>query len=103
MLKGVTNSVFEFGSAFSEVGALLLQFLTPFFETLNGRLQGTNRPQGGIRDPGGVAVVAAKDDIGASYKAANATCGSLATNAKDICKAQAKGSEKVAPPPRFAS
>ena len=39
---------------------------------------------------------AGKDKISAEYKAAKASCGSLAGNASDICVAQAKGSEKVA-------
>jgi hypothetical protein len=37
-----------------------------------------------------------KDNIAAEYKAANAACGSLSGNAKDICKAEASGKEKVA-------
>lgn len=39
---------------------------------------------------------AGKDKIGAEYKTAKATCDSLSGNANDICKAQAKGNEKVA-------
>ena len=39
---------------------------------------------------------AGKDRIAADYKAAKASCGSLAGNAKDICVAEAKGREKVA-------
>jgi hypothetical protein len=39
---------------------------------------------------------AGKDRIQADYKAARATCDSLAGNAKDICVAEAKGKEKVA-------
>jgi hypothetical protein len=37
-----------------------------------------------------------KDKIVADYKAAKASCGTLAGNAKDICMAEAKGNEKVA-------
>src|SRR5688572_28290503 len=36
-----------------------------------------------------------KDSIAAEYKSANAACGSLSGNAKDICKAEASGKEKV--------
>jgi len=39
---------------------------------------------------------AANDKIGADYKTAKAACGSLSGNAGDICKAEAKGKEKVA-------
>lgn len=39
---------------------------------------------------------AAKDKIGAEYKAAHANCASLSGNASDICKADAKGKEKLA-------
>ena len=38
---------------------------------------------------------AAKEAIGAKVKAAKATCGNLSANAKDICMAEAKGTEKV--------
>lgn len=37
-----------------------------------------------------------KDRIAADYKAAKSACGSLSGNAKDICKVEAKGKEKVA-------
>ena len=37
-----------------------------------------------------------KDSIAAEYKSVNAACGSLSGNAKDICKADASGKEKVA-------
>ena len=37
-----------------------------------------------------------KERIAAEYKSANAACGSLSGNAKDICKAEASGDEKVA-------
>jgi hypothetical protein len=40
--------------------------------------------------------VAAKDSISANYKTAKAACGSLAGNAKDICKVDATGVEKRA-------
>src|SRR5262249_30250736 len=39
---------------------------------------------------------ARKDSIAAEYKAAKGACDSFAGNAKDICKAQAAGKEKVA-------
>lgn len=39
---------------------------------------------------------ASKTRIGADYKADKAACGSLAGNAKDICKETAEGKEKVA-------
>ncbi len=39
---------------------------------------------------------AAKDRIKAEYKADSKNCSSLAGNAKDICKAEAKGKRKVA-------
>lgn len=39
---------------------------------------------------------AAKDRIGADYKADKATCDSLSGNSKDVCVEQAKGKEKVA-------
>jgi hypothetical protein len=39
---------------------------------------------------------AGKDRIAADYKAAKATCDSLAGNAKDICMAECKGRDKVA-------
>jgi hypothetical protein len=39
---------------------------------------------------------AGKDRIAADYKAAKASCDSLAGNTKDICVAEAKGKEKVA-------
>lgn len=38
----------------------------------------------------------AKDKISASYKANKATCGSMSGNAKDICKEEAKATEKIA-------
>lgn len=38
---------------------------------------------------------AGKDGISAEYKSANANCDSFAGNAKDRCKAEAKGNEKV--------
>ncbi len=38
----------------------------------------------------------AKDGIAAEHKAAKAACGSLAGNARDICKAEAAGNERVA-------
>jgi hypothetical protein len=38
----------------------------------------------------------AKDAIAADYKSNSATCNSLAGNAKDICKVQAGGEQKVA-------
>jgi hypothetical protein len=38
---------------------------------------------------------AEKDGIAAEYKAAKASCASLAGNAKDVCKVQAAGEEKV--------
>lgn len=38
----------------------------------------------------------ARDTIGTDYKAAVAACASLSGNAKDICKAEASGKEKVA-------
>lgn len=37
-----------------------------------------------------------QDKIGAEYRAAQQKCNSLSGNAKDVCKAQAKGVEKVA-------
>ena len=37
-----------------------------------------------------------KDGISAEYKAENEACGSLSGNAKDICKAEAAGRQKVA-------
>ena len=37
-----------------------------------------------------------KDSIAADYKAEKAACGSFAGNAKDICKAEADGREKIA-------
>jgi hypothetical protein len=37
-----------------------------------------------------------KDNIAAKYKSSSASCGSLSGNAKDICKAEASGNEKVA-------
>ena len=39
---------------------------------------------------------AAKDRIKAEYKADSKNCSSLSGNAKDICKAEAKGKQKVA-------
>lgn len=39
---------------------------------------------------------AAKDHIGAEYKADKAACASSSGNAKDVCVEQAKGKEKVA-------
>ena len=39
---------------------------------------------------------AGKDKIAADYKAAKAACDSLSANAKDVCIAQAKGTQKVA-------
>ncbi len=39
---------------------------------------------------------AGKDKISAEYKAAKLACASLSANAKDICVAEAKGTEKVA-------
>jgi len=38
----------------------------------------------------------ARNEIGASFKAAKVTCDSMKANAKDICLAEAKGKEKVA-------
>ncbi len=37
-----------------------------------------------------------KDNIAAQYKSSSATCGSLSGNAKDICKVEASGNEKIA-------
>lgn len=37
-----------------------------------------------------------KDKIGAEYRAAQQKCKSLSGNAKDICSAEAKGTEKIA-------
>jgi osmotically-inducible protein OsmY len=39
---------------------------------------------------------AGRDKIAAEYKSAQAGCGSLLANAKDVCMAEAKGKEKVA-------
>jgi hypothetical protein len=39
---------------------------------------------------------AAKDKVSADYKAAAAACSSMSGNAKDICKVEATGKEKVA-------
>lgn len=39
---------------------------------------------------------AGKDGISAEYKSANANCNSFAGNAKDRCKAEAMGNEKIA-------
>jgi hypothetical protein len=39
---------------------------------------------------------ASKKDIESAYEAAKASCGTLAANAKDICVAEAKGTEKIA-------
>lgn len=39
---------------------------------------------------------AGQDKISAMYKTDKAACGSLSGNASDICKAEAKGKEKVA-------
>ncbi len=39
---------------------------------------------------------ASKDTISADYKTGKAACDSLTANAKDICRAEAKGKERVA-------